>query len=57
MVLDSDDDPSVIEGESMTEMNGYTALTPSGEGWAVFVRHSGGTFSEGNLVVSRIVRP
>tara|TARA_R110002167_G_scaffold57877_1_gene164482 strand:- start:181365 stop:182864 length:1500 start_codon:yes stop_codon:yes gene_type:complete len=55
--LDSDDDPSVIEGESMTEMNGYTALTPSGEGWAVFVRHSGGTFSEGNLVVSRIVRP
>jgi hypothetical protein len=38
--LDPPDDPTLAKGEISDEANAYLGISPSGEGWAVFARHS-----------------
>ncbi len=51
--LDAGGDPTLKAGQNSNEINGYLAMSPTGQGWAVFSRHTTGGMIPGDIWAAR----
>jgi hypothetical protein len=51
--LDAGGDPTLDAGEAPNEANAYLGMSSTGQGWAVFIRHSKTYMSPGDIAVAR----